>query len=188
VDSRHIGSRLGGRRARPGARLVSGGAGQLLRAGELRRWGESDRPLDRRRQRRPVRHDKSPDSGYVSDAPFASLSGVLCITGGQHPAFTLDARFGLAAGGSGIDPPSEPVRLQVGPYAGIDPGRFFPAATRRQVFERLCLRRRNRQCVALPRHRLFRRQFVPLRRRRDAARSRREPDAGIGARIVAHWL
>jgi hypothetical protein len=80
---------------------------------------------------------ESPNSGFVSDAPFASLSAVLRITGGQHPAFTLDARFRLAAGGNGIKPPSEPVRLQVGPYAALIPAGSFrqlPAGTYSSVY------------------------------------------------------
>jgi hypothetical protein len=63
--------------------------------------------------------------GFVTDAPFASLSGRLLVTGGQHRAFNLDARFRLAAGSSAINPPSQPVTLQIGPYTVTIPPDSF---------------------------------------------------------------
>ena len=53
--------------------------------------------------------------------PFSSLSASLVITGRQHPAFILDATFSLGASSNGINPPSELVTLQVGPYTAMIP-------------------------------------------------------------------
>jgi uncharacterized repeat protein (TIGR03803 family) len=65
------------------------------------------------------------DSGFVPDAPFASLNAALVITRGQRPGFTLDARFRLGAGSNGINPPVEPVTLQIGSYTATIPADSF---------------------------------------------------------------
>ncbi len=57
--------------------------------------------------------------------PFSSLSATLVITGGRHPAFALNAFFGLGAGSTGINPPAQPVTLHVGPYAATIPAGSF---------------------------------------------------------------
>jgi YVTN family beta-propeller protein len=57
--------------------------------------------------------------------PFSSLSAGLVVTGGRHPAFALNAFFGLGAGSTGIDPPAQPVTLHVGPYRATIPAGSF---------------------------------------------------------------
>lgn len=57
--------------------------------------------------------------------PFSWLSAELVITGGQRPAFTLNARFALGASSNGINPPSEPVTLRLGPYKAVVPAGSF---------------------------------------------------------------
>ena len=64
-------------------------------------------------------------SGFVSTVPFAWLHAGLIIHGGQRASFELDAKFGLGAGGNGINPPSEPVTLQIGPYTATIPAGSF---------------------------------------------------------------
>jgi YVTN family beta-propeller protein len=66
--------------------------------------------------------------------PFSSLSAELVIAGGHHPAFALNAFFGLGAGSTGINPPAQPVTLRVGPYtATIPAGSFHQLASGRGV-------------------------------------------------------
>jgi len=65
---------------------------------------------------------------------FSSLSAVLFATGARHPAFALDASFGLGAGSNGINPPSEPVMLQVGPYTALIPAGSFRQLAAGQKF------------------------------------------------------
>ena len=57
--------------------------------------------------------------------PFSSFKAALVITGGKHPAFFLDASFGLGASSSGINPPAQPVTLEVGTYAVTIPAGSF---------------------------------------------------------------
>jgi uncharacterized repeat protein (TIGR03803 family) len=78
------------------------------------------------------------DSGYVTNVPFASLRAALVLSGGQHPAFNLDARLRLGACTDGINPRSEFVNLQIGPYAATIPSGSFrqlPAGKRFGVYE-----------------------------------------------------
>jgi hypothetical protein len=65
------------------------------------------------------------DSGFVTGTPFSSLSAKLFIIGGQHPAFVLNAFFGLGAGSTGVNPPAQAVSLQVGPYTATIPAGSF---------------------------------------------------------------
>ena len=57
--------------------------------------------------------------------PFSSLFAELVVTGGHHPGFALDARFGLGRSSTGINPPSQPVTLQAGPYTAMIPTGSF---------------------------------------------------------------
>jgi hypothetical protein len=65
------------------------------------------------------------NSGFVSEARFASFSAELLIDGEQRATFKLDARFRLGASSNGIKPPSEPVTLQIGPYTATIPAGSF---------------------------------------------------------------
>ncbi len=64
-------------------------------------------------------------SGFVSTVPFAWLDAGLIIHGGQRARFELEAEFGLGASSNGINPPSEPVTLQIGPYTATIPAGSF---------------------------------------------------------------
>ena len=65
------------------------------------------------------------NSGFVSTVPFAWWDAGLIIQGSQRARFELDAKFGLGAGSNGINPPSEPVTLQIGPYTATIPAGSF---------------------------------------------------------------
>ena len=64
-------------------------------------------------------------SGFVSTVRFAWLDAGLIIRGGQRARFELDAKFGLGASSNGINPPSEPVTLRIGPYTATIPAGSF---------------------------------------------------------------
>jgi uncharacterized repeat protein (TIGR03803 family) len=64
-------------------------------------------------------------SGFVTNLPFSSLRAALVVSRGPHAGFVLDARFGLRASSNGIDPASQLVTLQVGPYAALIPAGSF---------------------------------------------------------------
>jgi hypothetical protein len=65
----------------------------------------------------------------VFTVPFVSLSAELVITAGQHPAFALNASFGLSAGNAGINPPAQPVTFHIGPYTATIPAGSFKQLT-----------------------------------------------------------
>ena len=65
------------------------------------------------------------NSGFVSTVPFAWFDAGLIIQGSERDRFELDAKFGLGAGSNGINPPSEPVTLQIGPYTATIPAGSF---------------------------------------------------------------
>jgi hypothetical protein len=64
-------------------------------------------------------------SAFLVSVPFSSLSAELVVTGGQRPAFALNANFGLGAASTGINPPVQPVTLRVGTYTATIPAGSF---------------------------------------------------------------
>jgi uncharacterized repeat protein (TIGR03803 family) len=64
-------------------------------------------------------------SGFVTGVPFSRLSAALIVSGGRQASFVLDSRFALGANSNGIDPDSQPVTFQVGPYMATIPAGSF---------------------------------------------------------------
>jgi hypothetical protein len=65
------------------------------------------------------------NSGFVSAARFSSFGAELVIDGARQASFVLDARFSLGATSDGINPTSEPVTFEIGPYAATIPAGSF---------------------------------------------------------------
>lgn len=66
----------------------------------------------------------------AQSAVFSSFNAKLDMHGGSQGAFDLNATFTLAAGSSGIDPLTQAVQLQIGPYNVTIPAGSFHQLTR----------------------------------------------------------
>ena len=67
-------------------------------------------------------------AGFGAAVPFSAFSAKLEITFGKRPntdAFELNSSFTLGSASNGINPPGEPVTLQVGAFTTTIPSGSF---------------------------------------------------------------
>lgn len=73
----------------------------------------------------------APPTGFVPPIPFAAFSAQLLIQFGNAPntdLFELSSNFTLGSASNGINPPTEPVTLQVGTFTTTIPSLSFTGA------------------------------------------------------------